>query len=57
MLSGMKKWKCGDLLAKAINGKHAVRVGVGDPRSPSTCYRTPVGKALGDQYGGKLAIG
>ena len=56
-LSGLKKWKCGDPPRKAVNGKYSVRVGVGDTRSPPTYYRTPAGKALGDQYGGKMLLG
>lgn len=55
-ISGLKKWKCGDLLGKAVNCKCAVRVGVGDTRSPSTYYRTPAGKALVEQYAGQLLL-
>ena len=56
-LTGLNKWKCGDLLGKAVNGKYAVRVGVGDTRSPSTYYRTPAGKSLAEQYAGRLLVG
>jgi hypothetical protein len=55
-LSGLKKWKCGDLLGKAVNGKYAVRVGLGDTRNPSTYYRTPTGKALVEQYAGRSLV-
>ena len=48
-LSGLKKWKRGDLLGRAVNGKYAVRVGLGDTRNPSTYYRTPTGKAMVEQ--------
>jgi hypothetical protein len=56
-LAGLKKWKCGNLLGKAVNGHYAVRVGLGDTRSPSTYYRTPAGKALVEQYGGRFLLG
>ena len=57
-LSGVKKWRCRDLLTKkAVNAKYAVKVGVGSIGSPSTYYRTQAGKALVDKYAGKSLLG
>ena len=44
--SGVKKWKCRELLNKAVNAKFAVRVGVGSVGSPSSYYRTPAAMVL-----------
>ena len=55
-LSGVKKWRCRELLGKAVNAKYAVKVGVGSIGNPSTYYRTQAGKTLVDQVCGKIII-
>ena len=54
---GLKKWRCRELLGKAVNAKYAVKVGVGNIGNPSTYYRTQAGKTLVDKYAGKLLVG
>ena len=56
-LSCVKKWRCRDLLTRAVNAKCAVKVGLGSIGNPSTYYRTPAGKTLVDKYAGKSLVG
>ena len=56
-LSGVKKWRCRELLGKAVNAKYAVKVGVGSIGNPSTYYRTQAGKTLVNKYAARLLLG
>jgi hypothetical protein len=55
--SGVKKWRCRDLLNKAVNANYAVKVGLGSIGNPSTYYRTQAGEGLVDKCAGKSLVG
>ena len=56
-LSGLKKWKCWRPAGEG-GQRQVCRPGrAGGHANPSTYYRTPTGKALVEQYAGKLLVG